>query len=131
MSAPAISDTPVFKMPNMPLNVSPAGTVLAPMPAIGPTLTVSSNIHSDVQVHPLNKAVINIGRDAKNDIVIAQPTISAFHAQIVQDGDALIFVHPHPAREKTVNGLWYQGQKISGQSAVPQTSCERGYFSHR
>src|SRR5581483_5049681 len=48
MSAPDINDTPVFKMPNIPLNVSPAGTVLAPMPAIGPTLTVSSNIHSDV-----------------------------------------------------------------------------------
>ncbi len=114
MPAPTVSDTPVFKMPNMPLNASPAGTVLAPMQANGPSLTVSSNIHSDVQVHTLNKAVISIGRDSANDIAIAAPTVSAFHAQIVQDGDALLFVHPHPARGKTVNGLWYQGQKIRG-----------------
>ncbi|MEO8971705.1 MAG: FHA domain-containing protein [Ktedonobacteraceae bacterium] len=112
---PALApDAPVFKMPNVPLNVSPAGTVLANMLENGPSLTVSSNIHGDVQVHTLNKAILNIGRDPANDIAIAEPIISAFHAQIVQDDDSLIFVHPHPSREKTVNGLWYRGQKILG-----------------
>lgn len=107
--------TPVYKLPNIPVNISSAGTVLAPPVESGqPSLTVSSNIHSEVQVHALNEAVINIGRDADNDIVITERTISAKHAQIVQDGDALFFVHPHPARAQTTNGLWYQGQKIQG-----------------
>ncbi len=108
---PAISGLPV----NVPPNVSPSGTVLAPRPEIRqPSLMVSSNIHSDVQIHLLNKPVLNIGRDAKNDVVIAEPTVSAWHAQLVRDGKNLLLVHPHPAREKTLNGLWYQGQRIRG-----------------
>jgi ABC-type multidrug transport system ATPase subunit/pSer/pThr/pTyr-binding forkhead associated (FHA) protein len=100
---------------NIPPNVSPSGTVLAPMLEMGvPTLTVSSNIHSDRQVHILNKQVLNIGRDPENDIVITGPMVSAWHAQIVRDGNNLFFVHPHPLRGKTLNGVWYQGQRIRG-----------------
>ena len=94
---------------------SPSGTVLASLSSIGvPSLAVSSNIHSEVQAHLLPKAVINIGRDAENDIVIPEPIISGRHAQIVREGEHLIFIHPHPSREKTLNGLWYQGQRIRG-----------------
>ena len=128
---PVESHKPVFQIPNIPANLSPAGTVLAPPVESGhPSLTVSSNIHSEMQVHALNKAIINIGRDADNDIVIADRTISGKHAQIVQEGDALFFVHPHPARAKTTNGLWYQGQKILRQSAVSQTAYKWRYFPH-
>ncbi len=95
---------------------SPSDTMLAPLMERGKrSLTVSSNIHSDTQVHILNKPVMNIGRATGNDIVIAEPTVSAWHAQIVQDGNNLFFVHPHPTRGKTLNGLWYQGQRIGAE----------------
>ncbi len=90
-------------------------TVIAPTSRGGiPSLTVSSNIHSERKTHLLNKPVLNIGRDAANDIVIAEPVVSSRHAQIVHDGKDYYVVHPHPAREKTVNGLWYQGQLVAG-----------------
>jgi ABC transport system ATP-binding/permease protein len=79
-----------------------------------PSLTISSNSHSNQQVHMLNKQVLNIGRDANNDITIADPIISAQHAQIRREGDDWFFIHPHPSRDKTLNGLWYQGQHIRG-----------------
>ncbi len=104
------------KLPSdIPPNVSPSGTVLAPTLEMNlPTLTVSSNIHNKRQVHILNKQVLNVGRDLENDIVIAEPMVSAWHAQIVREGDNLFFVHPHPFRGKTLNGVWYQGQRIRG-----------------
>ena len=79
-----------------------------------PSLTVSSNIHSDRQHFMLNKPLLTIGRDAANDIVIAESIISSRHAQIEHDGQDFYLVHPHPSREQTVNGLWYQGQLIAG-----------------
>ncbi len=100
---------------NMPPNVSPSGTMLAPMEERGmTTLTVSSNIHSDRTIHRLDKQTLNIGRDPENDIVITEPMVSAWHAQIVKDRSNLFFVHPHPLRGKTLNGVWYQGQRIRG-----------------
>jgi ABC transport system ATP-binding/permease protein len=100
---------------NMPPNVSPSGTMLAPMEEMGmPTLTVSSNIHGDRRIHRLDKQTLNIGRDPENDIVITEPMVSAWHAQIVRDGNDLFFVHPHPLRGRTLNGVWYQGQRIRG-----------------
>ena len=96
--------------------VDPSSTMLAPLMERGKrSLTVSSNIHSERQVHILNKPVLNIGRASGNDIVIADPIVSAWHAQIVQDGDNLFFVHPHPTQGKTLNGLWYQGHRIGAE----------------
>ena len=90
-------------------------TYLAIKPSIGmPSLIISSNIHSNQQTHLLTKPVTNIGRTAENDLVIADPIISAHHAQIVREEDALFFIHPHPSRNNTLNGLWYQGQRIAG-----------------
>ena len=108
--------SPALRVPNnIPANISPSGTMLAPMGEMGiPTLTVSSNIHSDRKIHNLNEPTLNIGRDPENDIVIEEPMVSAWHAQIVRDGNDLFFVHPHPLRGKTLNGVWYQGQRIRG-----------------
>jgi ABC-type multidrug transport system ATPase subunit/pSer/pThr/pTyr-binding forkhead associated (FHA) protein len=119
---PVPSTLPVVPAPRLPANVpsnaSPPKTVLAPKSEISmPSLIVSSNIHSDQQVHLLNKQVLNIGRDPGNDIVISEPMASAWHAQIVREGDNLYFVHPHPLRGKTLNGLWYQGQRIRGDQS--------------
>src|SRR5437588_5317670 len=85
-----------------------------PATTVGPSLEVSSNVHADKQIRPLNKQVINIGRDPSNDIVINDLVISAFHAQIVREGNQFVLVHPHPARGKTLNGLLYQGRHIAG-----------------
>ena len=67
---PPTEETPKYssqaiRVPNnIPANISPSGTMLAPMGEVGiPTLTVSSNIHSDRKTHNLNKQVLNIGRD--------------------------------------------------------------------
>jgi ABC transport system ATP-binding/permease protein len=79
-----------------------------------PTLEISSNVHAEKQSVPLTKQVINIGRDPSNDIVINELVISAFHAQIIRDGNQLVLIHPHPARGKTLNGLLYQGRHIRG-----------------
>ena len=83
-------------------------------PAGIPSLEISSNINREKQTHPLNKQVINIGRDPSNNIVIDEPVVSGFHAQIVREGNQLILVHPHPTRQSTLNGLLYQGRHIAG-----------------
>jgi ABC-type multidrug transport system ATPase subunit/pSer/pThr/pTyr-binding forkhead associated (FHA) protein/ABC-type multidrug transport system permease subunit len=81
-----------------------------------PSLEISSNVHRDKQAFPLTKQVINIGRDPSNDIVINELVVSGFHAQIVREGNQFVFVHPHPTRQSTLNGLLYQGQHIQGNA---------------
>jgi len=100
------------------------GTIRAPdpnssspgVPAGTPGLEVSRNISKDRSVTPLTKPVISIGRDPHNDIVISEPIVSAFHAQIVRQGNDLVLIHPHPNARggRTLNGLLYQGRHIQG-----------------
>src|SRR5579875_1285635 len=116
--------------PGMPLFslLSPSDTIIAPEVLIRggkPSLTVSSNIHSRVQTYLLEKQIYNLGRDSQNDIVISEPTVSAWHAQIVREEETLFFVHPHPTRGRTKNGLWYRGQLIAGDQ-VFRKPLERG-----
>jgi ABC transport system ATP-binding/permease protein len=79
-----------------------------------PSLEISSNIHANKQSVPLVKQVIDIGRDPSNDIVINELVVSAFHVQIIREGNQLVLIHPHPARARTLNGLLYQGRHIKG-----------------
>ena len=88
--------------------------VLSGSPKSVPSIEVSSNVHAEKHIYPLNKPVINIGREPSNDIVINELVVSGFHAQIVQEGNQFILVHPHPSRAKTLNGLFYQGRHIAG-----------------
>src|SRR6266700_6032577 len=81
------------------------------------SLEIGTNTDREKQTYPLNKQIINIGRDPSNDIVINRPTVSAFHAQIVREGNQLVFIHPHPNRGKTLNGITYQGKSIGGIEA--------------
>ncbi|GHO90005.1 hypothetical protein KSF_000530 [Reticulibacter mediterranei] len=82
------------------------------------TLEISTNTERGKATYPLNRQIINIGRDPSNDIVIDRPTVSAFHAQIVREGNQLILIHPHPARGRTLNGLIYQGKSIGGSETL-------------
>lgn len=81
-----------------------------------PSIEVSSNIHAEKQKYSLSKPVINIGREPSNDIVINELVVSGFHAQIVQEGNQYVLVHPHPnaRNQQTLNGLFYQGQHVAG-----------------
>jgi ABC transport system ATP-binding/permease protein len=105
---------PVRRQPTIPTNVSPSGTVLLSSEPHIPLLSVTSNVHSNLQRYPLSKQIINIGRDPDNDIALAEAIISGRHAQVVRDGENLFLVHPHPSRDKTLNGLWYQGMPVRG-----------------
>ena len=58
-----------------------------------------------------------MGRDATNDIVINDRIISGLHLQIVRQANQFVIIHPHPGRQKTLNGLLYQGRKIRGDKS--------------
>ncbi len=105
-AAPEFGTQRVFDGPIPPTNAI-AGT---------PMLEVSTNTGQAPQPYPLTKAVTSIGRDPSNDIVINAPTVSAFHAQIVREGNQLTFIHPHPRarNNQTRNGIDYKGQAIAG-----------------
>ena len=93
-----------------------------------PTLEVSTNVDTEKRPYPLAKQVISIGRDPTNDIVIDRPTVSSFHAQIVREGNAFVFIHPHPARGKTLNGIIYQGRTIAGTEPFRKTLTRGDMF---
>ena len=79
-----------------------------------PTLEVSTNTDREKHTFPLTKQIITIGRDPESDVLINRPTISGFHAQIIHNGNELVFIHPHPARGRTLNGITYQGRVVAG-----------------
>src|SRR6185312_5745817 len=95
-----------------------------------PTLEISTNTSHDRQSVQLVKPVITIGRDPSNDIVINAPIVSAFHAQIVRQGNALALVHPHPnaRQQRTLNGLLYQGRHIPGDQQFSKTLTRGDIF---
>src|SRR5260221_7840818 len=102
-----------------------SGSNVGTAPQGEPSLEISSNVHYERNVYPLNKQVINIGRHPGNDIVINEPVVSAYHAQIVREGDKLIFIHPHPQAQRTTNGILYQGRAIPGTEPF-RKPLERG-----
>jgi ABC-type multidrug transport system ATPase subunit/pSer/pThr/pTyr-binding forkhead associated (FHA) protein len=111
----AAAPPPVQGQQQSPVDAATQRVVFSPGSVGGtPSLEISSNVHPGKQSYPLTKQVINIGRDPSNDIVIDEPIVSGFHAQIVRDGNQLILVHPHPTRQSTLNGLLYQGRHIAG-----------------
>ena len=112
---------PIQEQPSSPLFSSgglsqrPDETAIASVSALGiPSIEVSSNTSGEKTVYLLDKPVLNVGRDASNDIVIQDRIISGLHLQIVRQGNQFILIHPHPSRQRTVNGLLYQGRKIRG-----------------
>jgi len=89
-------------------------TQIAPLSSIGlPSLAVSS-MTGEQKVYPLDKLVMSLGRDPANDLVVSDPIVSSFHAQIKRQGNTLVLIHPHPDSKKTLNGLLYQGRKVRG-----------------
>src|SRR6266516_2930785 len=108
--------------PEGPLK-GPSGT--ASIPRGVASLEVNSNTHPQKISYSLDKPVINIGRHPANDIVIDEPVVSGYHAQIVREGNQLIFIHPHPQQQRTTNGILYQGRAIPGTEPF-RKPLERG-----
>src|SRR6266705_2440671 len=108
----------------------PDETQIAAPSTIGiPSLEVSSNIFGSRQTYPLTKEVINIGRDANNDIIIRDGGIvSNQHIQIVHQGNQFVLIHPHPDKQRTLNGLLYQGRKIRGDEPFRHTLARGDIF---
>ena len=52
-----------------------------PKPSLNAYLVVNS------QIYPLNKPVTTVGRKLDNDIVIQDPLVSRYHAEIRKEGD--------------------------------------------
>ncbi len=93
-------------------------TQLTPLSEMGmPFLEISSNTQQERKIYPLTKQVTNIGRDSSNDIVLNENHVSSFHAQIVYKEGQFVFVHPHPTRQQTQNGLLYRGRQIQGDES--------------
>jgi ABC-type multidrug transport system ATPase subunit/pSer/pThr/pTyr-binding forkhead associated (FHA) protein len=95
----------------------PDETIIAQPEARGiPSLELSSNAFTDKKTYPLDRPIINVGRDATNDIIINDRIVSGLHLKIVRQGNQFVLIHPNPdsSRQRTLNGLLYQGRKIRG-----------------
>ncbi|HEU5381441.1 MAG TPA: FHA domain-containing protein [Ktedonobacteraceae bacterium] len=104
-------------------------TELASLSSLGiPTLEIIDNVSGAKEVFPLNKTTINVGRNSQNDIVINQQSVSSQHLQIIQRGNQLILLHPHPERQQTLNGLLYQGKKIRGDETFRKVLKPGDFF---
>jgi ABC transport system ATP-binding/permease protein len=100
----------------------PDQTQIAPLSVIGiPSLEVSSNSSSYRKTLALDKPIFNVGRDPTSDVVISDRTVSSQHVQILRQGNQFVLIHPHPERQDTLNGLFYQGRKIRGDETFRKT----------
>lgn len=106
-------------------------TQIAPVTSLGlPSFILSSNAHSDKKAYILDKPIINIGRDATNDIIINDRIVSGLHLRIVRRGNSFVLIHPSPdnPRRATLNGLLYQGHKIRGDEQFSKTLANGDIF---
>ena len=127
-SPPAMAQRPPMQEAGFEGQAGSGGTASHPQDV--PTLEISSNIHHDKPIYPLDKSEISIGRHPDNDIVINESVVSAFHVKIVREGDSLIFIHPHPRamrdnKNATTNGIIYKGQSFPGDAPF-RKPLERG-----
>ncbi len=105
-------------------NILPDQTAIASIsePSLS-SIILSSNVYDDKKTYLLDKPIINIGRDATNDIVINDRIVSGLHLRIVRQSNQFVLIHPNPdgPRQATLNGLLYQGRKIRGDEQFSKT----------
>ncbi len=107
----------------------PDETVIASLETLQlPSLEITSYSHGGKRSYVLSKSVINIGRDATNDIIINERIVSGLHLRIVRQGNTFVLLHPHPDRPRTLNGLRYQGQKIRGDEQFSKSLVKGDIF---
>src|SRR6266851_3832774 len=109
----------------------PDETVIAQPEALGvPSLELSGNAFNGRKTYPLDRPIINIGRDATNDITINDRIVSGLHLRIVRQGNQFVLIHPNPdnPRQGTLNGLLYQGRKIRGDEQFSKPLAKGDLF---
>ncbi len=96
-----------FKTPSEP--IKPA---LLPVSAFGHYLVVSRG--TDVgAVHLLNNPIITVGREAKNDIVIAEDAVSRYHLQLKRERTGYVVEDVG-----STNGTFLNGAKLEASSPL-------------
>ncbi len=110
-------------------------TERAPQPGMSsiaamPSFEVSTNTNSGKQQYqlPLNKSAVTIGRDPASELCINEPIVSSQHFQIVRENNQFVIVHPHPARQKTINGLYYEGRHYKGEEPFRKVLTQGDVF---
>ncbi len=109
----------------------PDETVIAQPGALGvPALELSGNAINIRKTYPLDRPIINIGRDATNDIIINDRIVSGLHLRVVRQGNQFVLIHPNPdsPRQGTLNGLLYQGRKIRGDEQFSKALTKGDIF---
>src|SRR5260370_1502044 len=109
----------------------PDETVIAQPGALGvPSLELSGNAFNARKTYPLDRPIINIGRDATNDIIINDRIVSGLHLRIVRQGNQFVLIHPNPdnPRQGTLNGLLYQDGKIWGEEQFSKPLAKGDLF---
>jgi pSer/pThr/pTyr-binding forkhead associated (FHA) protein len=74
-------------------------------------MSMSARILIADEVMPVNKLVMRIGRNAENDIVISDDSVSTFHAEIRRLNEAFVLNDLGSS-----NGTWVNGQQINEAS---------------
>lgn len=74
-------------------------------------MSMSARILIADEVMPVNKLVMRIGRNAENEIVISDDSVSTFHAEIRRLNEAFVL---HDLGSS--NGTWVNGQQINEAS---------------
>ncbi|HKF37019.1 MAG TPA: FHA domain-containing protein, partial [Ktedonobacteraceae bacterium] len=89
---PALSTTAPLGGAVVPA-LRPDQTQIASVTALGlPSLVVSGNAYTDEKAFILDKPIINVGRDATNDMIINDRIVSGLHLRIVRRGNAFILI---------------------------------------
>lgn len=69
--------------------------------------TVEVVLHDKTEMVQINKLIMNIGRNPENDLVIADPTVSGFHA-VISNENNVFFINDN----NSTNGVLVNSQKI-------------------
>ena len=75
----------------------------------------------DGRTHDIGKRGVTIGTDASNDVVIADPYVSSFHARVVLENGRCM-VHDVGSR----NGVFIGEQKVQAAEVVPPATVRIG-----
>ncbi len=81
-----------------------------------PTLMVSSGTFS--KNFPINKMNMTIGRNAGNDVVIPETTVSGNHASLVNEGGNWFIVDNNSTNGTFVNGTKVSKQKLNNNDLI-------------
>jgi ABC-type multidrug transport system ATPase subunit/pSer/pThr/pTyr-binding forkhead associated (FHA) protein len=107
----------------------PSMTLVAPLEVLSlPSIEVHMATTGQRKSYPLNKPVFNVGRDSSNDIVIEDAAVAGQHLQIKRDGQEIVLLHPHPARQNTLSGLLYAGNQIRGSESYRRVLANGDVF---